>query len=149
MHPVGGILFPDLKTTQNNFYLVGPWQRYGQSKLANVLYASELAKHYGDKGILALSIHPGVFNTGLIRNLGWGNKWFIYLGHAGPPKDEKKEGEGSWNSCWAATSPREKIKNRRFYFPVGKDGVYRREMRNEVLAGELWDWAREELEGWN
>jgi NAD(P)-dependent dehydrogenase (short-subunit alcohol dehydrogenase family) len=34
-HPSGGIVFRDLKTSQSGIGLLGPWQRYGQSKLAS------------------------------------------------------------------------------------------------------------------
>ncbi|KAF7370816.1 Short-chain dehydrogenase reductase family [Mycena sanguinolenta] len=44
MHPSGGIVFSDLRTTQGSG-LVKTF-RYGQSKLANILYASELARRY-------------------------------------------------------------------------------------------------------
>lgn len=93
-HPIGGIVFRDLKTTQskNAFWLAASWQRYGQSKLANVLYASELARRYGEQGILAVSIHPGVFHTGLVENLSLASRVFVWVGTAGQVKDAKKGG---------------------------------------------------------
>ena len=44
---------------------------YGQSKLANLLFAMELADRFGaaGKNIMALAAHPGVSNTGLTRNM--------------------------------------------------------------------------------
>jgi NAD(P)-dependent dehydrogenase (short-subunit alcohol dehydrogenase family) len=66
-HPRGGILFPSLKTPQS-FAVAGPWQRYGQAKLANILYAAELARRYLDSEILFLSIHHGTINAALVSN---------------------------------------------------------------------------------
>ena len=43
LHPKGGIVFDKLKTVQH-FWLGGPWRRYGQSTLANLLYARELSR---------------------------------------------------------------------------------------------------------
>ncbi|KAL0452481.1 UNVERIFIED_CONTAM: Short-chain dehydrogenase, chloroplastic [Sesamum latifolium] len=45
---------------------------YGQSKLANVLHAKELARRLKDEGadITANSLHPGVITTNLFRHLG-------------------------------------------------------------------------------
>uniref|UniRef100_M1BAJ1 Short-chain dehydrogenase n=1 Tax=Solanum tuberosum TaxID=4113 RepID=M1BAJ1_SOLTU len=42
---------------------------YGQSKLANVLHANELARHLKDEGveITANSLHPGAIATNLFR----------------------------------------------------------------------------------
>jgi len=94
-HPMGGIVFKDLKSTQDNFLPgTGPWQRYGQSKLANILYAAELARRYGEKGITAVSIHPGTFNTGLISSLGLANRAMIWITNAGNVRDEKRGGGG-------------------------------------------------------
>lgn len=148
-HPLGGIIFKDLKTKQDNFLPgTGPWQRYGQSKLANILYAAEMARRYGDKGITAVSIHPGTFNTGLISSLGLANRAMIWITNVGNVKDEAKDGEGSWNSCWAATSAKDKITNGAFYVPVGVKGKKLRDNQNEKLAGELWEWTEKELEPW-
>jgi len=44
-------------------------QAYGQSKLANVLFAQELAARYEGKGILANSLNPGAVDTELGRHL--------------------------------------------------------------------------------
>ena len=72
--------------------------RYGQSKLANILYAAELARRYPQ--ITSLSIHPGVISTGLVGNLSTLNKVFVYvtnLGKLTAPSD------GIQNQLWAAT----------------------------------------------
>ncbi|KAL3433238.1 hypothetical protein BDV09DRAFT_186837 [Aspergillus tetrazonus] len=71
MHPSAGIVFSDLKSEQN-FTAFGSWIRYGQSKLANILYARELARRY--PSITSVSVHPGVVGTGLVENLGWAKR---------------------------------------------------------------------------
>ncbi|KAH7391257.1 oxidoreductase [Cadophora sp. MPI-SDFR-AT-0126] len=147
-HPMGGIIFADLKTVQN-FRVLGPWQRYGQSKLANILYAAELARRFPDSGILFTSVHPGVFNTGLVTGLGTLNKALVWAGTLGQVKDEKREGRGAWNTCWAATAPRERVVNGEFYFPVGVVGRKVRENTNGKLAAALWEWTQKELDAWN
>lgn len=44
---------------------------YGQSKTANILHATELARRFkrNDDGIVALSVHPGTIETELSRDL--------------------------------------------------------------------------------
>lgn len=43
-----------------------PWVAYGASKTASILHTSELARRLGGKGLIALSVHPGVvYTTGL------------------------------------------------------------------------------------
>ncbi|KAJ3117509.1 hypothetical protein HDU96_006438 [Phlyctochytrium bullatum] len=46
-----------------------PFVAYGQSKLANVYFATELERRYGNKGLHALSIHPGGIMTELGRHM--------------------------------------------------------------------------------
>ena len=141
-HPSGGIQFKDLKTNQSNIGLLGPWQRYGQSKLAMILYARELARLYGEKGILAISVHPGTFNTGLVSGLGWGQRALVTVTNGGKLGDEK---DMASNTCWGATSNREGIENGGFYTPVGVRGKKVRENENIELAERLWEFTEKEL----
>ena len=43
----------------------GMMRAYQQSKLANILFAREIARRYKDKQITAYSVHPGVIKTKL------------------------------------------------------------------------------------
>merc|ERR1712146_377679 len=42
---------------------------YGQSKLANVLFAQELSERLIGTGVLVNSVHPGVVETELFRHI--------------------------------------------------------------------------------
>lgn len=61
-HRGGKIQFDDF-----NFDTVKyePHAAYGQSKLANILFANELNRRYGSKGLHALSANPGGIKTNL------------------------------------------------------------------------------------
>lgn len=142
-HPRGGIVFKELRTTQEGIF--GSWIRYGQSKVANILYAAELARRYPN--ILSVSIHPGVVQTGLVGNLGLGNRMFVYATNVGRML---KPAEGAYNQLWAGTSDRSKIVNGAFYEPVGVlSNKLDATSRSEKLAGELWDWTEQALEGYS
>jgi len=54
------------------------WQRYGQSKLANILFAKELARRLAGERIFSNVVHPGGVDTELTRNLekSW---WFVRI----------------------------------------------------------------------
>jgi len=57
----------------------GPWSAYGQSKLENILFASELQRRADAAGIplTVTSLHPGGVNTDLARNMMGGDEaWF-------------------------------------------------------------------------
>merc|ERR1712166_42641 len=46
----------------------GEWSNYGISKFSNILHAKQLQRLYGDAGVTAVSLHPGVIKTELHRN---------------------------------------------------------------------------------
>jgi len=52
---------------------------YGQSKLANVLFAVELAKRLGGTGVTSNALHPGAVRTDIVRDLPWIVRKLIYL----------------------------------------------------------------------
>jgi NAD(P)-dependent dehydrogenase (short-subunit alcohol dehydrogenase family) len=63
---------------------------YGRSKLANILFASELARRTVGFGIASYSVHPGVLDTGIWRRL---PRWLqavnrLRLGNARQGADE-------------------------------------------------------------
>lgn len=140
-HPHGGIVFSDLKTVQHfTACALGPWIRYGQSKLANLLYARELARRY--PAITCVSIHPGVVSTGLVENQTRGNRAFIYVTNIG---QLMKPEEGAYNQLWAATARKEELVNGGFYEPVGVLGKLHRAAGDDALAEKLWEWTEEAL----
>ncbi|KAJ7161095.1 oxidoreductase [Mycena filopes] len=128
MHPRGGILFPDLRTTQAPM-------RYGQSKLANILYAAELARRHPQ--LTAIAIHPGVVRTELVASQNAFNRALIVV--TNPARI---------TTLWAATSERSGIVNGEFYDPVGVPGMHARQSRDKKLAARLWEWTEKELEGY-
>ena len=73
-----GIDFADLGWEKRPYK---PWAAYGQSKLANILFAKELAKRL-PAGQTANALHPGIIDTPLFRHL---------------PKDEATRMKGTWH----------------------------------------------------
>lgn len=140
MHAGTGIQFDSLKTKQD-CKPFGPWIRYGQSKLANILYARELAHRYPD--ITTASIHPGVVNTALVGNLTWGKRAFV---HATTVGKRLEPFEGAYNQIWAATTAKENVDNGQMYDPVGVlcDSLDQT-ARDEGLVQRLWEWTDQEL----
>lgn len=67
MAPDVGIDLDDLNGARE----YSPWRQYGQSKLANLLFARSLQKRFDDevgKSRVASSLHPGVIKTNLGRH---------------------------------------------------------------------------------
>ncbi|MEE9383942.1 MAG: SDR family oxidoreductase [Nannocystaceae bacterium] len=63
--PPGGIEFDNLSGEKG----YRPWRAYGQSKLANLLFAKHLATRMPRPGQTANSLHPGVIATKLVRHM--------------------------------------------------------------------------------
>ncbi len=55
---------PNFETTE-----YAPWVAYGRAKTANALFARELARRAGPRGLLSFSVHPGGIITDLGRHL--------------------------------------------------------------------------------
>jgi NAD(P)-dependent dehydrogenase (short-subunit alcohol dehydrogenase family) len=143
LHPKGGIVFDKLKTTCAD--IGGPmgtgWTCYGQSKLANILYAAELARRYPT--IVSTSIHPGVVGTELYDKLNIAIKalsWIANWGHILTPA------EGARNQLWAATAGKAEVKNGAYYEPTAILGKGDKDSNSEELAAKLWEWTEKELE---
>ncbi|GAW17312.1 hypothetical protein ANO14919_067680 [Xylariales sp. No.14919] len=111
--PGHGIVFGDLKTTQP-YWVLGKWQRYAQSKLANLVYGRELSRRYPE--ILTLVADPGPSNTGLVSGLGFFDKMIVYLGNINRFLDVD---QGHWNQVWLVGVPKDRAKPGELYEPVG------------------------------
>lgn len=122
--------------------------RYGQSKLANLLFARELARR--NPSITAVAVHPGVVDTELWRTMfsGW-------MGLGGLLNAGKKffyttvEG-GAKNQLWAASAKRGigkgEVKSGEYYTQVGVPGNGSWQSQDMELAKKLWEWTNKELE---
>ena len=77
-----------------------PWASYGQSKLANILYAKALAKRFTASGSArtANALHPGVILTNLGRHLPNAAKSFARL-------RQKTIPQGAATQVFVATHP--------------------------------------------
>ncbi|KAF2428849.1 NAD(P)-binding protein [Tothia fuscella] len=140
MAPTGGIIFDTDK-----LLTYGAWTRYGQSKLANVLFTKGLAKHYPQ--ITSVSVHPGVILTDLYAAQ---NQNVLFKYSIGVVSKFAFSGlkQGTFNSLWACTAEKDKLENGAYYKPVGLKSAgspMTGYARDEKLADQLWDWTEEEF----
>lgn len=70
---------------------------YAQAKLANLLFTRELARRYGDRGLIANAFHPGAVATGVWRELPPPLPWLARKLMISPA-------EGADTGIWLATS---------------------------------------------
>lgn len=141
--PSGGIIFDQKALEKHN-----TMRRYGQAKLANILFTRELAVRHPE--ITSVALHPGVILTDLYASM---NTNFILkfllkaYGAMFPllPGHFKDTAGGALNQTWAATTPKEKLKNGGLYFPVGKAASGSGYSRDMGLAKKLWEWTDAEF----
>jgi NAD(P)-dependent dehydrogenase (short-subunit alcohol dehydrogenase family) len=114
---------------------------YGQSKLANILFTSELARRLEGSGVTANCLHPGAVGTSLGMNNGW---WARGLIHVIRPFLKTPE-RGARTSVFLATSPDvAEISGR--YFSNCREARPSSAARDDAAARRLWALS-EELTG--
>jgi len=118
------------------------WTRYGQSKLGNILLTNELKRRYGDRGLYALSAHPGSVDTELVRgplesygSFLWPITWVTQKMTALTVQN------GAITQLYCATSPEivSKELNGKYFVPYAKVNQGSENARNEELGKKLWD----------
>jgi WW domain-containing oxidoreductase len=96
--PSEGIRFDDLSFERG----YSPFTAYGQSKLANVLFARALATRFKGTKKTANSVHPGVIMTNLGRHM---NPAVRVLSPIANALAMKTVHEGAATQCYVATHP--------------------------------------------
>jgi WW domain-containing oxidoreductase len=129
--PPEGIQFDNLSGERD----YSPWAAYGQSKLANLLFANHLAKRFAGTGKTANSLHPGVIHTNLSRSMN--PIAGVALGIAAPLV-LKSVGEGAATQCYLAVHPSvEGVSGK--YFADCNESRSSSHGRDETMAERLWE----------
>ncbi|KAJ9186229.1 hypothetical protein P3X46_005756 [Hevea brasiliensis] len=113
---------------------------YGQSKLANILHAKELTRHFQEEGvnITANAVHPGLIMTNLMRYsalLMKILKFFSFILWKNVPK-------GAATTCFVAVHPSLKGVSGKYFADCNeiKPSTF---ARDELLAKRLWDFSND------
>ncbi len=128
--PVGGIEFDNLSGDKGYKPLVA----YGQSKMANLLFAKELQRRFAGTRRTAYAVHPGVVATNLARNMG--PVFSRVLGGLGP-LFLKSVGEGAATEVFAAVSAKA-LPLAGSYLSDSNVETPRADAENAALATRLW-----------
>ncbi|KAG6856470.1 hypothetical protein H0H87_004049 [Tephrocybe sp. NHM501043] len=132
-----GINFESLKDTPARKAL-SAGQRYGQSKLANIVLAREVARRYEDKGIVAVSLDPGGNKTGLQQHMpGWARTILNFMLY--PPA------MGALTHLYAGTTTEYTDLNGKFLIPWARLGVASAAAQNPELGQRLWSYLEKEV----
>jgi len=134
-HRQGKIDFNDLGFEKGYFGM----KAYGRSKLANILFTYELARHLEGTGVTVNALHPGHIATDIWKNdfgvMGPVLKWFMSRIALSPE-------EGAENSIFLATSPEvEEIHGK--YFIKNEPAQSSPTSYDEEIAHRLWKLSTE------
>ncbi|HEY2131842.1 MAG TPA: SDR family NAD(P)-dependent oxidoreductase [Acetobacteraceae bacterium] len=128
--PTKGILFGNLDARRGYRAL----RFYGQSKLANALFARELARRVAGRGITANAVHPGVIlGTQLVRNMAWPIR--VAIGLAG--RFSKSLAQGAATQTLVAASPLVQGITGKFWADC-QVAEGSRHMDDPAMSGQLW-----------
>ncbi len=128
--PAEGIEFDNLDGHKS----YSGWKAYGQSKLANILFANELARRLKETGVTVNSLHPGVIATNLGRHmnpligLAFGLFGFWMM---------KNVAQGAATSCYLAVHPDLAGITGKYYSDCQQTAPHELS-QSEDLADRLW-----------
>ena len=88
------------------------FERYGQTKLANILFTRELARRLEGSGVTPTCFHPGLVATGFNRN----NGLIMDLGMTILRPVSRSPQKGAETLVWLATLPQSALADGGYYF---------------------------------
>ncbi|KAJ5456406.1 hypothetical protein N7530_011680 [Penicillium desertorum] len=141
-HAVGPSTFEEITSTPG-LLASSTWTRYGASKSANILFASELARRHPD--ILSIAVHPGAVDSGLYGHTKGLNSMMKYGLAAAGSMFFRSVATGALNSLWAAGTQSENIINGAYYTPIGYRSGGTATVQDAQLAHRLWDWTEAQV----
>lgn len=122
----------------------GTWTRYGASKVANILFAAELARRYPT--LTSVSVHPGIIKSDLWKSTNENNPLLRFGLMVIGPLTLQTIQTGAHNQLWAAASAKkDEIQNGAYYTPVGKLDSGNKHVKNEDAGRALWEWTEAEI----
>jgi NAD(P)-dependent dehydrogenase (short-subunit alcohol dehydrogenase family) len=101
-HHLSPVVFDDIHFEQRPY---DKWSSYGQSKTANILFAVELERRLGSRGVHANAIHPGTIATELSRHMGREDFELVRKRQPGGKMRLKPVEAGAATTVYAAAAP--------------------------------------------
>ncbi|HSK10546.1 MAG TPA: SDR family NAD(P)-dependent oxidoreductase [Vicinamibacterales bacterium] len=110
-----------------------PWRSYGRAKLANLLFAKELARRFAGTSRTANAAHPGIISTGLARNNPLAAAFYVLT----RPLVQKSIPQGAATEVYVAVHPAAAGLSGQYFADVN---VARpsRHAEDPALAARLW-----------
>ncbi|KAG6826622.1 hypothetical protein H0H92_015114 [Tricholoma furcatifolium] len=117
---------------------LGTAMLYAQSKLADLVFAVELGRRYGARGVVSMALNPGNLDTELGRHLSWVQSAILKLCLYPAPM-------GALTQLWGATCEEGVGFNGKYLAPWARVRTPRADSMDPVLGRELWEWMEEQV----
>ncbi|KAF8581217.1 NAD(P)-binding protein [Ramaria rubella] len=105
---------------------------YDQSKFGIIVFSYELARRYGDS-INAIALHPGTFNSNILRYYGSVKKWI--LSWLQSPAEF-----GALTQLYAATTPNADSLSGQYLIPWARVGVSTPYTKDPEIGRRMWEY---------
>lgn len=129
--PKEGIQFDNLSGDK----AYAAWANYGQSKLANLLFAKELARRLAGTKKTANAVHPGVIKTNLVRHM---NPFVSLVFTTAGKLALKSIPQGAATEVYVAVHPATAAVSGE-YFADCNIAVPRADAQDSAMAAKLWE----------
>ncbi|MBM7569505.1 NAD(P)-dependent dehydrogenase (short-subunit alcohol dehydrogenase family) [Paenibacillus sacheonensis] len=118
----------------------GPNFRYGETKLANILFTAELAQRMKDTNVAAYCFDPGLVATNFNRD----NGWMARMTTAVMMRFARTPEKGAETLVWLADTDAKKLESGRYYADkqFGKQSPQAGSM---AAARQLWDVSESQI----
>ncbi|KAJ7165571.1 NAD-P-binding protein [Mycena crocata] len=120
---------------------LGSTKLYNQSKLGNVVLSAELARRYGEQGLVSTSLNPGNLKTEIARH--WtspGQKLMKLLGHLIVYPAQM----GALTQLYAGTTIAGTELNGKYLVPWARIGTANPASQDEEAGKKLWKWLEKQ-----
>jgi len=132
---------PDFSSLEAvNRKMASTWARYGQSKLANILFAVALQDRLKDENIRVNALHPGVINTSLMRGPVASYGIFGKIANATQRYFLMSPEDGAKTQIYLAASPEVDEKDYRglYFVPIATPAKTSAYGQDKEAAEQLW-----------
>ncbi|KAJ8472767.1 hypothetical protein ONZ45_g16538 [Pleurotus djamor] len=116
----------------------GNQNMYVQSKFGNLVFSTELARRYGDQGIVSAGLNPGNIKTDLQRMMSPLQHFFIDWLLSPLPM-------GALTQLWGATTANPKAIQGKFLGPWARVGKTHIPATDPAIGKKLWDWLEDQV----
>jgi NAD(P)-dependent dehydrogenase (short-subunit alcohol dehydrogenase family) len=137
-HKGAHIPFDDLNAERS--YGMRGFQRYGQTKLANILFTAELARRLEGTGVTANCFHPGVVATGFNRN----NGALMRLAMTFVKPFSRSPAKGAETLVWLVDSPEASGENGGYFVDCAR-ATPEPAARDMDAARRLWELSEQQV----